>query len=64
MGMEDGNQLYEFIIENCLSLIPHHVAAKPCRVNLYLAKTLGEDNVDFARQGQVEVNACFAWVTK
>lgn len=64
MGMEHGNHLYELIIENCLSLIPHCLGSKACRVSLYSAKTLGEDNVDFARQAQVEVKGCFAWVKK
>lgn len=58
--MEDSNQLYEIIIENCLSLTPHCLGTKSCRVRLYSAKTLSEDNVDFARCGQVEVNGCFA----
>lgn len=64
IGMEDSNQLYELIIENHLSLTPHCLGAKSRRVRLYSAKTLSEDNVDFARHGQVEVNRCFARVKK
>lgn len=64
MGMEDGNQLHELTIENSLSLIPHCLGAGACRVSLYSAKTLSEDNVDFTREGWVEANECYSWAKK
>ncbi|KAJ7395175.1 hypothetical protein BTVI_157351 [Pitangus sulphuratus] len=57
-GMGDDYQLYELIIEKCLSLIPHWELELAGGV--YSAEALSEDNVNFARQGRVEANEGFA----